>query len=81
MVLCLCLLVVSGCSFLAEVTMDNPTGSIDPNTVAAGAEALVAVGGAAQAVGAATANPAIVGAGVLIAVVGGALIAILKGKK
>jgi len=64
MFIVLCLF-CAGCSFLASVTPEQPLGSVDPNT----AGAVVEIGEAVGAVGTLTGNPALVGAGILLATI------------
>lgn len=67
-VICL-LLLFAGCG--APITQENPFGIQDPNQVQAWINAAVAAGQTTQAVGIATGNPAMIGYGALLVVLGG----------
>ena len=63
------LMVCAGCG--APTTQDNPFGIQDPNQVQAWVDLGVSIGQAAQGGGIATGNPAMIGIGAALVVLGG----------
>ena len=70
-----------GCG--ASMTEDNPFGISDPNQVQVWINAAVAAGQTSQAIGVATGNPAMIGYGAVLVVLGGWITRniLMKGKK
>lgn len=77
----LLLLVIGGCG--APMTEDNPLGISDPNHVQEWVNFGVSIGQTTQAVGVATGNPAMIGYGAVLVVLGGWITnnILKKGKK
>jgi len=74
------LLLVGGCG--AQMTQENPFGIADPNQVQMWISAAVAAGQTSQALGLATGNPAMIGYGAALVLIGGWITSnVLKGKK
>ena len=69
-VIILCVLMLcAGCG--AKMTEENPFGIQDPNQVQAWIATAVSAGQASQALGVATGNPAMIGYGAILVVLGG----------
>lgn len=69
-VITICVLMVcAGCG--APMTQENPFGIQDPNAVQAWVDLGVSIGQASQAGGIATGNPALIGYGAVLILIGG----------
>jgi len=68
-IVCCLLAICAGCG--APITKENPFGISDPNAVQAWIATAVSAGQASQALGVATGNPAMIGYGAILVVLGG----------
>lgn len=80
-IICCALMVIAGCG--APITQENPFGIQDPNQVKAWVDLGVGIGQTSQTLGVATGNPAMIGYGAILVVLGGWITnnILKKGKK